>query len=106
MLPRKAIIRRPPVGSSARCRSKSPTTAWTATPGYSVATAAAADRSVVSSTSKGTKRRSAPRRWKASSSSRVFSDVPEPSSMSVSAPERAAISPARATRMPRSVRVG
>jgi hypothetical protein len=106
VLPRKAIIRRPPFGSSARCRSKSPTTACTATPGYSAATAAAAERRVVSSTSKGTKRRSAPRRAKASSRSRVFSEVPEPSSISVSAPDRAAISPARSTRMPRSVRVG
>ena len=33
--PRKATSRRPPVGSSGRWCSKSPTTAWTSTPGYS-----------------------------------------------------------------------
>ena len=56
-----------------------------ATPGYSSATAAAASRSVCSLTSKGTKRSSVPASRSASSSSRVFSDVPEPSSTSVSA---------------------
>ena len=37
---------------------------------------------------------------------RVFSDVPEPSSTSVSAPVRSAIAPARSARMLRSARVG
>ena len=48
-------------------------------------------RSVSSLTSKGTKRGACPRRANASSSRRVFSDVPEPSSTSVSAPVRSAI---------------
>ncbi len=62
--------------------------------------------SVASDTSKGTNRCSVPAPAKASSSSRVFSDVPEPSSTSVSAPVSAAISPARAARIARSARVG
>ena len=47
-----------------------------------------------------------PARASASSSSRVFSDVPDPSSTSVSAPLAAAISSARASRIARSARVG
>ena len=49
------------------------------------AIAAAAPRRVGSLTSKGTKRRSSPAARSASSRSRVFSEVPEPSSTSVSA---------------------
>ncbi len=86
--------------------SKSPTTAWTSTGAYSFSIAAAAFRSVVSLTSNGTKRARRPRDASASSSRRVFSDVPEPSSTSVSAPATSAISPARATRIERSARVG
>ena len=46
VLPRNATTRVPPVGKSSRCRSKSPTTACTSTPAYSLATDAAAARSV------------------------------------------------------------
>ena len=76
----------PSSGTCARWRSKSPTTAWTSTPGYSAATWAAASRSVASDTSNGANVRRRSARWNASSRMRVFSDVPEPSSTRVSAP--------------------
>jgi hypothetical protein len=57
-------------------------------------------------TSTGTKLRSVPAARSASSSSRVLSAAPAPSSTSVLAPVAAAISPATATRMDRSARVG
>ena len=52
--PRKAISRRPSVGSRPRCRWKSATTASTATPGYSSDRAVAASQMVVLLTSSGT----------------------------------------------------
>ncbi len=83
----------------------SPTTPWISTPGYSSASFAALERSVASSTSSITNRSSEPRARNASSRMRVFVDVPAPSSTSVSAPEAAAISPARSSRIERSRRV-
>ena len=67
---------------------------------------AAAARSVASLTSNGTKRARRPASAKASRRRRVFSDVPEPSSTSVSALVRDTTSAACATSIPRSVRVG
>jgi hypothetical protein len=104
VLPRKATSRRPSRDTSPRWDEKFPTTAWTSMP-YEAATSAAASRSTSSLTSRGTNRRSVPAAAMASRSSRVFSDVPEPSSTSVPAPARAAISPAEATRIERSARV-
>ena len=105
MPPKKAITLFPSTGMRPRWCSKSPTMAWTSMPSYSDATASLAFRSVTWSTSKGMN----PRRWPAEdmafSSSRVFSDVPEPSSTNVSAP-KAATSPACAERISRSRRVG
>ena len=74
--------------------------------GSTIGNLAPAERSTVGSTSTGTNRRSRPARRSASSRSRVFSEVPLPSSTSTSAPDAAAISPARTLRMARSVRVG
>ena len=73
-------------GSRSRCRWKSPTTALTATPGYSSDNAVAASHRVVSLTSRGTKRWSRPVDCMASSSRRDLSQVPAPSSTRVSAP--------------------
>ena len=105
VLPRNATIRVPPPGSIARWRSKSPTTACTRIPGYSSPIAAAAARSVSSSTSKGTNRSSVPASDMAESRRRVLALVPEPSSISVSAPAAVAMSAACASRIARSQRV-
>jgi len=69
-------------------------------------TDAAASRSVCSLTSNGTKRVIVPASRNASSRMRVLSEVPEPSSTSVSARVTSAISAARSTRIARSHRVG
>jgi hypothetical protein len=61
---------------------------------------------VPSLTSSGTNRRRLPASRNASSNKRVFSDVPDPSSTSVSALDRAAMSRACAARIERSHRVG
>lgn len=83
-----------------------PTTPATSIPGYSSATASAVARRVGSATSKGTNRRSCPVAVMASSNSRVFSDVPAPTSTRVSAPVMAAAAQACSARIARSVRVG
>ena len=75
-------------------------------PGYSPAMAAAAVRSVDSLTSKGTKLSSLPASRSAERSTRVFSEVPEPSSTSVVAPDIRTISSAWARRISRSLLVG
>ena len=90
--PRKASSRCSPAGSSPRWRSKSPTTGRTSSPGNSSATAALAVVRTAGSTSKGTNVRSVPASRSVRSSSRVFSEVPLPSSISVRAPVTAAIS--------------
>ena len=75
--------------------------AVTSSAGYSRASLSALARSVSSLTSNGTNRRGA----SASSSSRVLSDVPEPSSISVAASVSSAISSAYRSRIERSARV-
>ncbi len=104
--PRNTTRRRPTRGIVSRSTVKSPTTGWTSMPAYSFSIAAAASCSVRLLTSKGTNRRSDPASRIASRSTRVFSDVPEPSSTRVSAPEARTISLARASRIARSRRVG
>jgi hypothetical protein len=89
-----------------RYESKSATTACTSSPGYWAATAEPAARTADSLTSTGTYRRSVPAADSASSSSRVLSEEPEPSSTSAVAPDSAAISAARSLRIARSARVG
>ncbi len=83
-----------------------PTAPSTRTLGKASAIAAVASRSVGSATSNATNRCRRPVAASAASSRRVFSEVPEPSSTSVSAPLSAAISVARAPRIARSARVG
>ncbi len=75
-------------------------------PGYSRWMAEPAALSTPASTSNGMNRRSDPLSRSASSSMRVFSEVPLPSSTSVSAPDAAAISAERARRICASARVG
>ena len=81
VLPRNATSRRPPPGSRSRWRSKSPTTAWTSTPG--TRRRRRRPRCAASPRSRRTARSAerARARASASSSSRVFSDVPDPSSI-------------------------
>ena len=74
--------------------------------GCSAPMASAATARVVALTSRGQNRRSCPVAVKASRSNRVLSEVPEPSSTRVSAPERAATSADRASRIARSREVG
>ncbi len=75
-------------------------------PGYSPRIDVAAERSVLSLISKGQKRCSCPARANASSSTRVLSDVPEPSSTRVSAPDASTMASASARRIVRSASVG
>ena len=93
MPPRNATSRRPLVGNrcpgGARSRRRPRARARTGTRG---SPHAAASRSVCSLTSNGTKRVIVPASRSASSRMRVLSEVPEPSSTSVSAPVTAAIS--------------
>ncbi|CPU47641.1 Uncharacterised protein [Mycobacteroides abscessus] len=86
----------------ARSFSKSPQTARTLIPGYSATNASPAALNTPESTSNGMNVLGS----NASSSIRVFSEVPLPSSTRVSAPHAAAISAAWARSSPASVRVG
>ena len=88
------------------CLVKSATTPSICRPGYASASAAIASVSALTDTSSGTNRAAVPRRYSASSSSRVFSDEPEPNSMSVFAPVTRAMSSARVASTSRSARVG
>ena len=107
VLPRNATTRRPPVGDRAEVVLEVADDGVHLDAARTRAAMSAADaRSVASLTSKGAKRRSVPSLASASSSTRVFSDVPDPSSTSVSARVRAAMSPACSSRIERSVRVG
>ncbi len=92
----------PSRGMRARSFSKSPQTARTLIPGYSATNASPAALNTPESTSNGMNVLGS----NASSSIRVFSEVPLPSSTRVSAPHAAAISAAWARSSPASVRVG
>ena len=96
----------PSIGRRPRCCSKSPTTASTRMPGYAAASSGAASTRTGSHTSKGTNRSSVPASARPSSSSRVFVDVPDPSSTRLVAPVRRAIDPASRSRISVSLRVG
>ena len=97
--PRNAMSRVPPLGMCPRWRWKSPTTAATSMPGQRSAMARHDDHSISSLTSNGAMRRSVPASRSASIRSHVFSDVPEPSSTSVSAPVMGAMSSACSVRI-------
>jgi hypothetical protein len=85
---------------------KSPTMPCTCTPGYAEATAATVSASALADTSSGVNAARLPCPCSPSSSSRVLSEAPEPSSISVFAPVTAAISPHRSASTARSARVG
>ncbi len=86
--PRKANRRVVPMDRCSRWRWKSATTAVTARPGNSSASSRAESHRVVSLTSNGTNASRVPAAWRASSRMRDLSQVPAPSSTSVSALER------------------
>ncbi len=84
---------------------KSATTGTTSTSGYSRRSSSAEANSVASLTSSGTKRRSSPWATNASSMVRVLSPIPDPSSITVSAPVISAISAAWSASNARSASV-